>query len=146
MSRPQEPHRKAGKSAAVPPAAVVISVVLVLEAAALLSVAGWFIYNLFTAAPVSMGGAVFTTILLAAAGAWLLALAHFFYRGFRWTRAGTLVFQLFAVVIAVPTLQGGILLAGLLLLLPAVAVLLLLFTRPVLEHTSRLSGGDPKVL
>lgn len=126
-----------------PPAVLLISVILVLEALALLGVAGWFVYNLFTATPVSMGGAIFTTALLAAAGVWLLALAHFFFRGYRWTRAGALVFQLFAVVIAVPTLQGGVILPGLMLLLPAAAVLLLLFTRPVLDHTSKVSG-DPK--
>lgn len=126
-----------------PPAVLIISIILVLEALALLGVAGWFVYNLFTATPVSMGGAIFTTALLAAAGVWLLALGHFFFRGYRWTRAGALVFQLFAVVIAVPTLQGGVILPGLMLLLPAAAVLLLLFTRPVLDHTSKVSG-DPK--
>ena len=143
MSRPQEPHPGAGHLAPRPPAVFIISAVLVLEALALLGVAGWYVYNLLTVAPVSMGGAVFTTVLIAAAGIWLLALGHFFFRGYRWTRAGTLVFQLFAVVIAVPTLQGGVILTGLLLLLPAAAVLLLLFTRPVLDHTSKISG-DPK--
>ncbi|MFJ7750573.1 hypothetical protein ACIQXM_11530 [Arthrobacter sp. NPDC097144] len=138
MSRLQEPH--GGRPASRPAAVIFISAVLVLEAAVLLVLAGWFVYNLFTETPVSMGGAVFTTVLLAAAGGWLLALGHFFFRGFRWTRAGVLVFQLFALVIAVPTLQGGVLLAGLLLLVPAVAVLILLFTRPVVRHTSRLSG------
>lgn len=116
---------------------------LLLEALALLGVAGWFVYNLATVAPVSMGGAVFTTVLVAAAGIWLLAVGHFFFRGYRWTRAGALVFQLFAVVIAVPTLQGGVILTGLVLLLPAVVVLLLLFTRPVLAYTGKVTG-DPK--
>ncbi len=104
---------------------------------------GWFVYNLFTTAATSLGGAVFTAVVLAAAGVWLLILGHFFFRGFRWTRAGALVFQLFAIVIAVPTLQGGVVLTGLLLLLPAAVVLLLLFTRPVLDHTNRISG-EPK--
>ena len=144
MSRPHDPHHDAGHAAPPRPLAVIIiSAILVLEAVALLGVAGWFVYNLYTATPVSMGGAVFTALVVTAAGIWLLVLGHFFFRGYRWTRAGALVFQLFAVVIAVPTLQGGVLLAGLALLLPAAAVLLLLFTRPVLEHTSRISG-DPK--
>ena len=143
VSRPQEPHQAAGRPASVPAAAIVISAILVLEAAALLALAGWFVYNLFTTAPASVGGAVFTVVLLAAAGVWLLALGHFFFRGFRWTRAGVLVFQLFAIVLAVPTLQGGVILTGLLLLLPAAAVLLLLFTRPVVRHASRVSG-EPK--
>lgn len=140
MSRPQEPQTQGGRPASLPAAVIYISTVLVLEAAALLVLAGWFVYNLFTSSPVSMGGAVFTTVLLAAAGAWLLILGHFFFRGFRWTRAGALVFQLFAIVIAVPTLQGGVLVTGLLLLLPPAAALVLLFTRPVVRHTSRLSG------
>ncbi|WP_258059885.1 hypothetical protein [Arthrobacter sp. ZGTC212] len=143
MSRPQEPQPPAGRPASVPAAVIVISAVLVLEAAALLALAGWFVYSLFTTEAASLGGAVFTAVILAAAGVWLLVLGHFFFRGFRWTRAGALVFQLFAIVLAVPTLQGGVVLVGLLLLLPAAVVLLLLFTRPVLEHTSRISG-EPK--
>lgn len=116
-----------------------------LEALALLAVAGWFVYNLLTVTPLSMGGAVFTTVLLAAAGIWLLVVGHFFFRGYRWTRAAVLVFQLFAVVLAVPTLQGGVVLPGLALLLPAAVVLVLLFTKPVISHTSRVSG-DPSAL
>lgn len=143
MSRPQEHRPPAGRPASVPAAVIVICAVLVLEAAALLALSGWFVYNLFTTAATSLGGAVFTAVVLAAAGVWLLILGHFLYRGFRWTRAGALVFQLFAIVLAVPTLQGGVVLIGLLLLLPAVVVLLLLFTRPVLDHTSRISG-EPK--
>ena len=122
---------------------ILIAAIVVLEAIALLALAGWFVYNLFTASPTSMGGAVFTTVLLAAAGIWLLIVGHFFFRGFRWSRAGVLVFQLFAIVIAVPTLQSGVVLTGLLLLVPAAAVLLVLFTKPVIAHTSRISG-EPK--
>ncbi|MER2135043.1 MAG: hypothetical protein ABS910_10255, partial [Arthrobacter sp.] len=58
----------------------------------------------------------------------------------RWTRAAALVWQLFMIVIAVPTLQGGLVLVGLLLLLPAAAVILLLFTKPVIAWTSHTSG------
>ncbi|GAA3295328.1 hypothetical protein ACFFON_13595 [Arthrobacter citreus] len=145
MSRPLNSHPGAGHPAPRPPAVLLISAILVLEALALLGVAGWFVYNLFTATPVSMGGAFFTAFVITAAGIWLLVLGHFFFRGYRWTRAGVLVFQLFAVVIAVPTLQGGVVLTGLAILLPAAAVLLLLFTRPVLGHTSKVSG-EPKAL
>lgn len=90
-----------------------------------------------------MGGAVFTLVLLVLVAAWLLAVGHFFFRGYRWTRAAALVWQLFMVALAVPTLGGGVVVPGLLLLLPAAAVVLLLFTKPVLAHTSRV-GGDPR--
>ena len=66
-------------------------------------------------------------------------------RGYRWTRSAALVFQLFVIVIAVPTLSAGIIPVGLALLVPAAAVLLLLFTRPVLAYISR-TGDNAKVL
>nr|WP_231707683.1 hypothetical protein [Arthrobacter sp. zg-Y919] len=92
-------------------------------------------------APLSLGGAVFTLAFAVALAVWLLAVGHFFFRGYRWTRAAALVWQLFVVVLAVPTLQAGLVLPGLVLLLPAAAVLLLLFTKPVLAHTTRVTDS-----
>nr|WP_231707804.1 MULTISPECIES: hypothetical protein [Arthrobacter] len=117
-----------------------ISAILVLEALGLLGVAAWYIYNLLTATATSLGGAVFTLILVIVLAVWLLVVGHFFFRGMRWTRAAALVWQLFMIVLAVPTLQGGVVLVGLLLLVPAAAVILLLFTKPVIAWTSRTSG------
>nr|WP_231704230.1 hypothetical protein [Arthrobacter caoxuetaonis] len=93
-----------------------------------------------TATATSLGGAVFTLILVIVLAVWLLVVGHFFFRGMRWTRAAALVWQLFMIVLAVPTLQGGVVLVGLLLLVPAAAVILLLFTKPVVAWTSRISG------
>ncbi len=114
-----------------------------LEALGLLAVAGWYVYNLLTATATSLGGAIFSLILILAVAAWLLVVGHFFFRGMRWTRAAALVWQLFMVAIAVPTLQGGVVLVGLLLLLPPAAILLLLFTKPVIAWTSR-TNSEPK--
>ena len=121
-----------------PPAVLVISAALVLEALGLLAFAGWYGYELATSTPLSMGGAVFTLIFAVALAVWLLAVGHFFFRGYRWTRSAAMVWQFFVVIIAVPTLQAGVVAAGLGMLLPAAAVLLLLFTKPVLAHTSRV--------
>ncbi|MCC9176132.1 hypothetical protein [Arthrobacter sp. zg-Y750] len=123
------------------PAVLVISAVLVLEALCLLAFAGWYGYELATSTPLSMGGAIFTLVFAVALAVWLLAVGHFFFRGYRWTRSAAVVWQLFVVIIAVPTLQAGLVLAGLAMLLPAAAVLVLLFTKPVLAHTSRLTDG-----
>ena len=123
------------------PAVLVISAVLVLEALCLLGFAAWYGYQLATSTPLSMGGAVFTLVFAVALAVWLLAVGHFFFRGYRWTRSAAMVWQLFVIIIAVPTLQAGLILAGLGLLLPAAAVLLLLFTKPVLAHTSRTTDG-----
>ncbi|KAD4060705.1 hypothetical protein GD627_05670 [Arthrobacter yangruifuii] len=118
-----------------------MSAVLVLEALCLLGFAAWYGYQLATSAPLSLGGAVFTLVFAVALAVWLLVVGHFFFRGYRWTRSAALVWQLFVVILAVPTLQAGLILPGLVLLLPAAAVLLLLFTKPVLEHTSRLTDS-----
>jgi hypothetical protein len=126
-----------------PAAATLIAVILVLEAVGLLAVAGWYIYNLLTVTAASLGGAIFTLILVLAVAAWLLVVGHFFFRGMRWTRAAALVWQLFMIVIAVPTLQSGVVLVGLALLVPSAAVILLLFTKPVISWTSR-TNADPK--
>lgn len=123
-----------------PVAVVVISLVLVLEALALLGAAAWFVYGLMTQTPLSMGGAIFQLVLLLLLAGWLLAAGHFFFRGYRWTRAAALVWQLFVIVIAFPTFTSGLVLPGLLLLLPAAVVLLLIFTRPVTDFLTKGSA------
>ena len=135
MSTPQNSPKRA-------PAVLVISAVLVLEALALLAFAGWYGYSLATSTPLSMGGAIFTMVFAAVLAVWLLVVGHFFFRGYRWTRSAAVVWQFFVVIIAVPALQSGLVLPGLAMLLPAAAVLLLLFTKPVLTHTSRVSDGS----
>jgi hypothetical protein len=119
---------------------IVISLVLVLEALALLGAAAWFVYGLMTQTPLSMGGAIFQLVLLLLLAGWLLAAGHFFFRGYRWTRAAALVWQLFVIVIAFPTFTSGLVLPGMLLLLPAAVVLLLIFTRPVTDYLTKGSA------
>lgn len=121
----------------------IIAVILLCEAAALLAVAGWFAFGLLTSTPTSLGGAVFMLVLLLLLAGWLLVVGHFFFRGYRWTRSAALVFQLFVIVVAIPTLTGGVIWVGLLLLVPAVVVVHQLFTRPVVAYTSRTSDGTP---
>lgn len=127
-----------------PIAIIVIAGVVVLEALALLAVAGWFVYGLLTQTPTSFGGAVFQLVLLVLLAGWLLAVGHFLFRGYRWTRAAALVWQLFIIVIAVPTLSGGLVGPGLALLLPAAVVMLLIFTRTVTEFLTK--GSAPTAL
>lgn len=136
VSRPQNSPAQQSRPGAV----ALISAILVFEALALLGVAGWYIYNLINSTATSFGGAVFSLFLIVLVAVWLLVVGHFFFRGMRWTRAAALVWQLFMIVIAVPTLQGGVVLVGLMLLLPAAAVILLLFSKPVIAWTSRTSG------
>ena len=127
-----------------PKAVVVIAAVVALEAAALLVAAGWYGTQLLTGAPVlSFWGAVFTLGLLLAFSVWLFAVARFLMRGFRWPRAGALVAQLFVLTIGFPTLTGGFPLAGLAMLVPALAAIVLLFDKRVIAFASRAAGTPP---
>ena len=143
-----DPHEgnRAGQTSGRPRSLAAIAAVVAAEATALLAAAGWYGYELVTAAPVlSFWGAVFTLALLLAFAAWLYAVAHFLFRGYRWTRAAALVAQLFVLTIGFPTLTGGLVLAGLAMILPAVLVIVLLFDKRVVTYASRTGGSPPAV-
>lgn len=124
----------------------VVALIVAAEAAALLAAAGWYALQLLTAAPVlSFWGAVFTLVLLLSFSAWLFAVGHFLFRGYRWPRAGALVAQLFVLTIGVPTLAGGYVPAGLAMVVPAVTGVVLLFRKSVISFASR-PGGPPPAL
>lgn len=121
-----------------------IALIVAAEATALLSAAAWYAFELVTGAPVlSLGGAIFTLGLLLAFSAWLYAVAYFILRGRRWTRAAALVAQLFVLTIGFPTLTGGVIWAGLAMLVPAVAALVLLFDKRVISYASRAGDLPP---
>ena len=129
-----------------PAGITVIAVITALEATALLVAAGWYGFQLLTGAPVlSFWGAVFTLGLLLAFSAWLFAVGHFLFRGYRWPRAGALVAQLFMLTIGFPTLTGGYPAAGLAMLLPAALAIVLLFDKRVIAFASR-PGGSSRAL
>ena len=127
-----------------PAGITVIAIIAALEATALLVAAGWYGLQLLTGAPVlSFWGAVFTLGLLLAFSAWLYAVGHFLFRGYRWPRAGALVAQLLMLTIGFPTLTGGYPLAGLAMLLPAAVAIVLLFDKRVIAFASRAGGAPP---
>lgn len=84
-------------------------------------------------------------VLLVLFAGWLLVVSHFLFRGFRWTRSAALVFQLFVIVLAVPTLTAGVMWAGLLMIVPAALVLHQLFTKAVMAFMIR-SADTSRVL
>lgn len=115
--------------------AVLVAIVL-LEAAVLVGFAVFYAVELLAGnAETSPGGAAFTLVLLAAFGAWLASAGAFLWRGRRWPRSAALVAQLFALVIGVPTLTGGVVVLGFAIVLPALVALFLLFEKRVLAAT-----------
>jgi hypothetical protein len=140
VSIPSSPPGPAKRPASV----TVISLAVVFEALLLLGAAAWFISHLLTEPPLSMGGAIFQLVLILLFAGWLLAVGHFMFRGYRWTRAAAVVWQVFMIVVAVPTLNAGQWLLGLVLLVPAVLVAVLIFGRQVTGFL--VKGSAPRAL
>jgi len=123
---------------------VVLALIVAAEATSLLVAAAWYGYQLLSGAPVlSFWGAVFTLGLLLAFSAWLYSVGHFLFRGRRWTRAAALVAQLFVLTIGFPTLTAGVVWAGIAMLVPALAAIVLLFDKRVISYASRTGGLPP---
>lgn len=121
-----------------------MALVVAAEAVTLVLAAGWYGLQLVSGAPVlSFWGAVFTLGLLLAFSIWLFAVGHFLFHGYRWTRAAALVAQLFVLTIGVPTLSAGLVVAGLAMVIPAAAAIVLLFTPRVVAFASRTGGAPP---
>lgn len=135
----------AGPSATGRPRGVVIvSLIVAAEGLVLLGAAGLYIQQLLTGAPVaSFWGAVFTLGLLLVCSTWLLAVGHFLFRGYRWTKAAALVAQLIVLAIGVPTISGGYLLPGFAMVVPAVLAIVLLFDKRLIAFVSRTGGSPP---
>jgi len=127
-----------------PVSVTIISLAVVFEALLLLAAAAWFVTGLLTQTPLSLGGTIFQLVLILIFAVWLLAVGHFMFRGYRWTRAAAVVWQVFMVVLAVPTLNAGQVLLGLVLLVPAVVVAVLIFGRPVTGFL--VKGSGPQAL
>ncbi len=122
---------------------VLVGIVL-LEALSLVGMAIFYAVAIATGqATVSPAGAVFTMVLLALFGVGLGAAGVFLWRGYRWTRSIVLVVQLFAATIGFPTLTGGYVVIGLVILVPAAAAVFLLFSKPVFTATQRSARTAP---
>ncbi|WDF32411.1 hypothetical protein PTW37_11080 [Arthrobacter agilis] len=131
----------ASRTPAPPFGVIVIALVLVLEAVALVVLAVASLVTVFTAEPVSVGGSVFLTVLLLAVAAGLSTVAARLLQGFRWPRSPALVIQLFLVILSFPYFSAGDPILGFVLMVPAAAVIVLLFSRPVLGFTVRTTGA-----
>ncbi|MGO1791415.1 MAG: hypothetical protein ACTHZ5_14440 [Micrococcaceae bacterium] len=77
---------------------------------------------------------LFLVFLILLGAVWLGAAAWGVKAGKTWTRAAVIVIELFAVILSIGSFSAGDIRGGLVLLLPAAAVLLLLFTPSVNTH------------
>ncbi|MEH0111029.1 hypothetical protein V6N00_15050 [Tersicoccus sp. MR15.9] len=119
-----------------PSAVLVLGALVLLEVIGLLAVAIWYAVELVSSPAASVGGAVFTLVLLVLVAVWQAVSAVALTRGRRWARAAVLVWQFFLFAIAIPTLTGGFWAWALLLGVPALVVIYLLFRRDVVAFTT----------
>lgn len=137
----------ASGSGGVKAALVVVSGILLLEAAALVAVVVWLVIDLLALEPSSYATAVALLVLVAIGALWVGATALASLRRAPWSRAAAIVWQVLQVSVAVGAFQG--LFArpdvGWLLLIPAITVIGLLLWTPVrLAYTRRDdAASDP---
>jgi len=91
-----------------------------------------------TAPTATFGAGIALTIVAFIAAAWLAAIVVGTYRGQAWIRAAAIVWQVLQVAVGVGALQGQVAQPGWgwPLIVLAVVVFLLLFTKPVVAATS----------
>jgi hypothetical protein len=113
--------------------------ILFVECAAVGLATAYLIIELLIARPESYASALALTVLTAIATIWIGLIAVHTLRGSPWIRGGAVVWQILQIAVAVGSFQGAFAepAIGWLLLIPALAVLVLLFTKPVIAATTR---------
>jgi hypothetical protein len=119
----------------------ILAVLLFVEAAALAAGAVFLLVELLVETPQSYAAAVAILAITVFAAMWLVIVAVNTLRGRPWVRAAAIVWQVLQIGLGIGSLQGlspreDI---GWFLIVPAVVVIALLFTRPVLAATRRAS-------
>lgn len=121
------------------PLLLTLVALLFAECALLAAAAVFLVIELLIAKPESYASALALTALTVIAAIWLGFIAVGALRGRPWIRGAAVVWQILQIAVAIGSFQG--LFArpdiGWLLLIPAIAVLVLLFTRPVIAVTTR---------
>lgn len=118
---------------------IALAVILGAECALLVAATLWLVFELIVDVPASLASALALTVLTAIAAVWLAILTVNTLRGAPWVRGGIVVWQVLQIAVAIGCFQGFFARSdiGWALLIPAIAALVLLFTRPVLAATAR---------
>ncbi|RWZ68571.1 hypothetical protein ELQ92_05040 [Labedella populi] len=122
----------------------VVSVLVGIEAVALAVAVIVLLIDVLTLTPASLASALALIVLTAVATVWVAWIALSLLRGASWARGGALFWQLIQLTIALGAVQGAFAqpLIGAAIAVPSIVVLVLLFTRSVMQHTRR---PDPEV-
>jgi hypothetical protein len=117
----------------------VLVVLLAIESAGLVAATVFLVFELLVAPADSFASAIALTICVAIAAVWVAAIAVGAWRGQAWIRGASIVVQVLLAAIAIGSFQGILPRPdiGWILLLPAIAVVALLFSRPVQGYLRR---------
>ncbi|RKQ36706.1 hypothetical protein [Kocuria tytonis] len=122
--------------------ASVVSVLVGVEAVALLVAALALFASLFSSHVLPVAGIVFGTVVLAGGALWLAAAARGAWSGRRWPRAAVLVSQAFLLIIGLSFLQVALGAWGIVAAVIAVVTILCLFAPPTMVWMHR-TRDDP---
>lgn len=113
--------------------------ILFAECVLLVGITVFLIVELLIDTPTSYASALALAVLTAIAAIWVGFIAAHTLRGRPWIRGAAIVWQVLQIAVAVGAFQGigARVDIGWLLLIPSVAVIVLLFTKPVLAATTR---------
>jgi hypothetical protein len=117
-----------------------LAAILFVEASLLAVLAGFLVYELLTEVPASLGSAIGILVLVIFAAGWLAVVGVGALNAKPWVRAAALTWQVMQLAVAVGSFQGLFARTdiGWILLVPAVVVIALLFTRSVMTATRRV--------
>jgi hypothetical protein len=121
------------------PLVLLLAAVIFIEAVALYLVTAVLIVEMLIARADSIASALALTVCTAIAAVWVTVIAINTLRGKAWIRGAAIVVQVLLAAVALGSFQGlfSRVDIGWLLLIPAIVVMVLLFTKPVLAETSQ---------
>ncbi|MEV8253462.1 hypothetical protein AB0O95_05780 [Rhodoglobus sp. NPDC076762] len=133
------PEEKTGRHH---PYLIALAAVIFLESALLFAALAYLIFELGAETPQSYPSAIALSVLTAIAAVWVAVIGINTLRKQAWIRGAAVVWQVLQISVAIGSFQGVFARpdVGWLLLTPAIVVLVLLFTKPVLEATTRREG------
>lgn len=131
--------RTANDGADRPREATALAILLLLEAAGMLVLAGWLVFEAIVLDRTQLGATLFLAALAAGSAFFLLQAGRGVLDGRSWSRSATVVWQVLQVGIAVGTYNGaeGPVPLALALFVPAVVALVLVFRKPTREWLAR---------
>lgn len=124
------------------PYLVLLASIIFFESALLFAGLGYLIIELGSETPQSYPSAIALTALTGLAAVWVAVIGIGTLRRQPWIRGAAVVWQVLQASVAIGSFQGAFARpdVGWFLLIPAIVVLVLLFTKPVLAETARREG------